>query len=499
MMSTISPPLEQSAVLGCQQPRISHVPECVSSAGAEAIELAALAGLNLDPWEQSVLIGALGERDDGKWAAFEVGIVVPRQNGKGAILEARELAGLFLFGENLLIHSAHEQSTSSEHFRRLLSLIEGVPELDRRVLKAPKGKGAEAIELHGGQRILFKTRTGGGGRGLTADFVALDEAMILPAATTAALVPTMAARAIEGNPQLFYAGSAVDQEKHEHGQVLARLRARGMKCAPRVAYFEWSAEGDDPDLVSDEVREDPEAWAQANPGMGIRISAEHIGNECGGALGPREFAVERLGVGDWPLLIEDGAVISVQTWKGLIDVESMPDSSFVFTFDVSPNRGTSTIGVAGRRDDGNVHLEITSDEDGTPDHRPGTGWVVDRIVHLSEKYDPVAILYDEKSPAASLASDIEDAGVKLTAINASEHAQACGRFFDAVTQGTVRHLGTTEIVTAIRGAAKRPLGDAWAWSRKNSSIDISPLVAVTLALWGVETQASYREPLAAWA
>jgi hypothetical protein len=46
---------------------------------------------------------------------------------------------------------------------------------------------------------------------------------------------------------------------------------------------------------------------------------------------------------------------------------------------------------------------------------------------------------------------------------------------------------------------KRRSGDAWAWSRKNSSIDISPLVAVTLALWGVETQASYREPMAAWA
>jgi hypothetical protein len=28
------------------------------------------------------------------------------------------------------------------------------------------------------------------------------------------------------------------------------------------------------------------------------------------------------------------------------------------------------------------------------------------------------------------------------------------------------------------------LADAWAWSRKNSATDISPLVASTLALWG---------------
>jgi hypothetical protein len=102
---------------------------------------------------------------------------------------------------------------------------------------------------------------------------------------------------------------------------------------------------------------------------------------------------------------------------------------------------------------------------------------------------PPAVLYDEKSPAASLATAIENAGVKLTPVNASEHAQACGMFYDAVDQRTVRHLGTPELVAALRGVAKRPLSDAWAWSRKNSTVDISPLVAVTLALWGLEHNA----------
>jgi hypothetical protein len=35
---------------------------------------------------------------------------------------------------------------------------------------------------------------------------------------------------------------------------------------------------------------------------------------------------------------------------------------------------------------------------------------------------------------------------------------------------------------AIRIARTRPLGDAWAWSRKNSTGNISPLVSATLAL-----------------
>ena len=76
-----------------------------------------MAGLFLDDWQQFVLRHALGERADGKWAAQTVGLTVGRQNGKGSILEARELAGLFLLGEQLIIHTAHLQKTATQHFQ----------------------------------------------------------------------------------------------------------------------------------------------------------------------------------------------------------------------------------------------------------------------------------------------------------------------------------------------------------------------------------------------
>ncbi|MGY4986484.1 hypothetical protein [Streptomyces nigrescens] len=66
-------------------------------------------------------------RMEPRWAAFEVGLVVSRQNGKGSLLEARELAGLFLFGERLIIHSAHQFDTSKEAFERILMLVENTP------------------------------------------------------------------------------------------------------------------------------------------------------------------------------------------------------------------------------------------------------------------------------------------------------------------------------------------------------------------------------------
>lgn len=478
------PAVSRRMLAGKQRPRVSVVPDFETSAGQEAVELARLAGLELDEWEQFVLQQALGERPDGRWSAFEVGLVVPRQNGKGTILEARELAGLFLFGEQLLIHSAHEQATASEHFRRLLMLIESVPEFDRRVLKAPKGKGSEAIELRNGQRIFFKTRTGGGGRGLTGDLVVLDEAMILPVATTAALVPTMAARSMTGNPQLWYAGSAVDQLKTVDGIVLARLRARALDGASKkLAYFEWSAPGDDPEAFTSSDLGERELWEQANPGLGIRISQEHIENEWSGALGPREFAVERLGIGDWPAVGASSSMIDLDVWDSLEDRISRIDGAPAFAFDVSPDRSHAAVAAAGRNAAGFGHVEVV-------EHTRGTGWLVDYLTERCRRHHPSAVVCDGSGPAGSLIHDLEQAGVTVTAVTSREHGQACGQLFDAVQEGRLRHLGTAEIRAAIRGASTRPLGDAWAWSRKSSSTDITPLVASTLAYWAHQNTAA---------
>jgi phage terminase large subunit-like protein len=120
---------------GALRPRLEVTPPRVSSAGSEAVDLCRSAGFFLDEWQQWVLEQALGERDDGKWSALEVGLLVPRQNGKGAVLMARMLAGLFLFEEELVIYSAHLYSTSSETFLRIKSLVENSDHLRKRCKK----------------------------------------------------------------------------------------------------------------------------------------------------------------------------------------------------------------------------------------------------------------------------------------------------------------------------------------------------------------------------
>lgn len=469
-----------SAVLDMTRPRVAHYPpSSSSSAGQEAVDLARFAGLILDPWQAFVLEHSLAERSDGRWASRDVGLVVPRQNGKNAILEARELAGLFLLGERLIVHTAHEGATAGESMRRLEELIEAVPEFSRRVKAFWHANGKEAIELMDGARIRFRTRTKGGGRGFSADCVIFDEAMILPDSTLGALLPTLSARP---NPQVYFAGSAVDQAIHEHGIVLSRLRERGHRGDSGLAYFEWSAdladsEGReiDPSALTAEQIADPERWAESNPALGVRIFDEDIEAEIKG-MSNRSFAVERLGIGSWPSTDPAfGSVIDLTRWRSLTDSASTITGPVVFAFDVTPDRAFSSICAAGTRPDGLLHVQVM-------ERHPGTGWIAERISELRDEHQPVAVICDANGPAASLAERVGN----VTVLTSAEYAAACGTFFDLVSQSQLRHLGTGELDSAIRGAAKRPLVDAWAWSRKSSAVDISPLVAATMAAWGAQ-------------
>lgn len=489
-MASIALPLSarsDALPLGAKRPRICHIPPYVTSAGPEAMEVAAMVGIVPDEWQRFTLTGALGEKPDGSWSAPTVGLTVSRQNGKGTDLELRELLGLFVLGESIN-HTAHQQKTATNHFERVLRLIESCPDFDRQVLRAPKGKGLEAIHLRGGNVIFFATRAGGAGRGLTFDVIVYDEAMYLSEQDRSSLTPTMSARSMSGSVQTWYVGSAVDQQDPaQDGIPFAQVREQGIAGADGVAYFEFSAPGDDPSSVPDEIAADPEMWALANPALGVRISHEWVERERTVEMGPRSFAVERLGIGDWPAT--DGGTaskIDMAAWKACVDEGSECADPVVVVFDVTPSRTSASIGVAGWREDGIPHVEIIDD-------RAGTRWVAAALVKVCQLQTVTAILWDERSPAASLVTDIkaaldaEGVDVDLEPVATKEHAEACGMFFDAVTDRAVRHLGTADLLLAVRGAATRPLGDAWAWARKTSSANIAPLVTVTLAHWGLRT------------
>ncbi|MFG2855695.1 terminase [Streptomyces mirabilis] len=480
-------------VYGHQRPRIFTVPGlALSSAGQEAVDLAARAGLKLDPWQQFVLDQGMGEKADGNWASPEVAVNVPRQNGKGGIIEARELWGLFIGGEQLILHSAHEFKTAKNAFKRIERLIRACPDLHKRVKRYWQTVGEEGIELHSGQLLRFIARSGGSGRGFTADCIVLDEDMILGDDAMAALAPTLAAVA---NPQTWYLGSA--GIGHQSVQ-LGRLRRRALSALeigqpdPTLAYFEWSINEHRDECGQGCTEHDdvaaPESILIANPAVGYRLTLEKSLNERL-TLGDKLYAQERLGVGEYPSDVADTwQVIGEDAWRALAAADSSPEGRVVFAIDMTPERSHAAIGVAGAWR-GGTHVEVV-------DHQPGTAWILDRAKALHEKWKPKAWVVDAGGPAGSLIPALEERlGVEVVQPKTREVAQACGQFYDAVTEQALSHIDNAPLTAALAGAQKRPLGDAWAWARRGVSVDISPLVAVTLAKWGLGAEVDESDPM----
>lgn len=447
---------------------MESAPPRVSSAGLEAVELAASAGLVLDDWQQHCLIEALGEKPGGKWAAFEVGLVVPRQNGKGSVLEARELAGLFLFNEQLILHSAHEFKTAQEAFRRILQLVENTDDLRKRVHRIRTSHGEEGIELLSGARLRFVARSTGSGRGFSGDCVILDEAFKLPAEALGALLPTLSARP---NPQLWYTSSA----GHSDSEVLRAVRDRGTSGGGGLCYLEWSADPSaDPDSES--------SWVAANPALGIRITRDHVQLERD-AMPEGEFLRERLGIWDDPA----GAshALDAEAWLASADRDSQISGPICIGVDVSPE-GRSSIAVAAERLDGMVHVELV-------ENRPGVAWVAPKVLDMIERWSPIRVTLDASSPAAAMLPDLERDGNIITKVSGRELAASAVAFSNMISENKIRHIDQPALSTAVAGAKRRDVGDSWAFGRKHSSVDISPVVAAALAAWS-HLQTSGRNP-----
>ncbi|WP_329187037.1 terminase [Actinacidiphila glaucinigra] len=483
---TTSPPAVR---LGAQRPRVAKYPDHDTSAAPEFIDLAASAGLQLDPWQRYVLEHGLGERPDGRCSATKCSVWVPRQNGKGGVIEALELGWLFLTQERLILHSAHEYKTAQEAFLRIKGLVEQTPDLDRRVNRYWQANGEQGIELTrsaGGGRLRFIARSRGSGRGFSGGKNVLDEAQEITAQQMAALMPTLSA---QPDPQIWFFGTPPEApDAWCYG-----LRDDGEAGVPRMMHMDWGADLDPTDAA--EVRRamsDRERWYQCNPSLGIRITEETVEDEAKpSGLGDR-FVIERLGAW-WPRMTDGKAALDLELWAELADEDSCRVGELAFAVDVTPSRDWASIAVYGPRADELGHLEVI-------DRRPGTDWLVERLATLKERYNPIAIALDLKGPAGSLLVDLEKRGITrpedpdnprrgdLAIPSAMDVAAACGQLADAITQRTVRHIGQDELEAAIRGAKTRSLGDAWAWGRRISTVDISPLVAVTLARWAYESR-----------
>ena len=466
----------QSGVLHVEQapPRFRVGP---SSPGAweTVAELAALFGKPLDPWQETVLQSAMGERFDGRWAARYVMVSAPRQNGKSLLMAARAVAGALLLGEQKIVVSAHQQDTARGIFDEIVSWQDESPALAARI--APNGimtaLNRESIKFTNGARIQFKARSGPGGRGFSCDCLLLDEAQILSERAWASINSTMSARV---NPQAWLLGTPPTPE--DDSAVFSRMRASALGPTPAssLVYLEWSADPTD-DPAGDVAR------AKANPAWFTRINHEVVDGEFA-TYSPDQFSRERLGIWDDDAIAK--TVVDPAKWADCLDAGSRVVGPAKFVLDVSPSRAWASIAVAGTREDGLPHLEVTSRE-GVLDHRPGVEWVVDRALELRAARPGFALTLVSGSSAEPLIPALTAAGIALEFVKAADLPAACGLFFDLVESGGVRHIGQSELTDSLK-AARKNVDDgegAWRWGRRKSASDITPLYAVTVALWAL--------------
>lgn len=449
-----------------QVPRVRHAPSVRANAWEDIADLAKAYGLVLDPWQENVFQAAMGERSDGQWATPTVGVSVPRQNGKGALIEARELAGLLLFGEKTIIHSAHEQKTARVGFERVLSYFENYDDLRKKVRSTMSALGREHIKLKSGAELHFPARSKGAIRGFSIDCLILDEGQILGDPAWEAIKPTISARP---NVQTWVLGTP--PTPLDDGAVFTRMRERGLEGKDhRLCWCEWSA-------PSDMSLDDRDGWATANPALGLRISEEAIADERN-ELSDQGFARERLGI--WASE-RARAVVPAQVWDALeADAESAPAQDLApdaLAVDMSHDRAIS---IDGYWADGAMgHVEVLA-----LDWATDTLGAVDWLVQRAGRRIPVVV--DGMSPAASMVPALKAQRVRVVVTNAGDMSKACGMFLDDVMSGRLTHAAQPQLTDALMGARKRKIGTAggWGWDRHSPDINLAPLVAATLARFG---------------
>lgn len=476
------------------------VPKGVTATGWPSVrDKCAELGITFRPWQDPTGRVILAKRADGKYAATigGTGLSIPRQVGKTFLVGAIIFALCLLHPNLTVIWTAHRLRTAEETFGKLQAFARR-RKIKPYVAKVILGSGEEEIRFLNGSRIMFGARERGFGRGFDeVDVVVYDEAQILTDNALDDMIPAMNQSRQPTSALLLFMGTP--PKPTDPGEVFRRMRSEALTGEDDDTG--WIEFGADPNARPPAAPAplSPSDWAQiakANPSYPLDTPREAI-LRMRKKLGPESFLREGLGIWD-----DDNRI-----GLGPVDAEAKPDGPVAIAFDMNPERTMSAIAVAWRGA-GGWHGEITQRE-GVLDHRRGSEWVPGRLLELVDRHRPCAVLVDPSSPAGSLIPVLEEAGLKVTSeprrgtkellvkVTAGEMAQACGQFQDHPP----RHIDQDGLNTAIAGAGRRDRGDgAWTWSRKGSSVDISPLVAVTLAGYGLSVYGPQEEvlPMVEW-
>lgn len=471
---------------GNQEPRIKVEPHRITTDGNDAALLMETYGVNLDPWQKTVVDSWLGKDEEGKYNVTSAGLSLPRQNGKNVCLEAREFYGMVIGGERIL-HTAHQVRTSKKSFRRLAAMFTDKrhPEITEIVKNIRYTNGEEAIELDNGGGIEFSARSRQAARGFDGiSLVVYDEAQELLDEQVEAIMATLSASAT-GSRQIIYTGTP--PYPNCPGDVFRRRRKVCIEePGKHDAWHEWSV---DANSIQGIETTDRKLWYFTNPALGIRLDEDFTAEEQR-SMSIDGFARERLGW--WAPSITHKAEYAIpkELWEQASSSEPKPEGKTAFGVKFSADGGEVVLCGAVIPKEGQARIELI-------DRRPtglGTQWLAD---FLNARYGNAScVVVDGKNGVDVLIDKLTDKQtgawkMKGSVIRprATDMIAAVGFLMDQLAEEGVTWYEKQDMLrdSAIT-STKRPISGGWGFGGE----DPTPIEACALALWGCKN--SKRDP-----
>ena len=481
--------LEGRPWLRPKPPAYIECPEYTMTGGRFVADLCADANFAPDAQQLLALDAMFGRNDDDELVVRHGVIVGPRQStGKTGLMKQCALGWLFVDKVPLVIYSAHRSEAASEMRDQMEALILGCRTLARETVGITLDDTGATLLTIWGSRMLFRTRTPGGGRSLSAPRLILDEAYAVKAAHVGALMPTIAAMA---DPQILTGSSHPKAESDWLRDVQDQGRAGS---DPGMFYLEYKSpepsvaclEEDRCTHARTEVGcgcDNPTMIALANPQYGDRSRPETF-RTLRTSMTPAEYCREIMGWRD-----EAGGgpkALNTAIWERQTDADSEITGTLGLGAAIAPDRSASAIAICGRREDGQLHVEIV-------EYQAGASWTVERIAQLAKQYAAVGVAIAPGAREKISEDDLAAVGIhadkkrprkcELVLVGSREYAQSCAAVVDDLDAERVVHRGQAQLTQAAITAEKRPLAGAWAWGMGYGpkAADVTPMEAVTLA------------------
>jgi hypothetical protein len=432
-------------------------------------------GLRCMPWEWLTLRAILSlqppdEWGDRLWTHRDATIECTRQQGKTLLIVLLILFHVFVLKTQRIVYTAQRWSTALDVFNRVWTVIDRVPSLKRRLAEKPTtGGNRGVIKLTNGAKIEFGPRSQDFGRGYTeVDLLIIDEAYDVDAGQEANLTGAQSAAA---NPQTIYVSTPPVADVHPKSQILAGLHRLGHKRAPDLYYAIYRA----PETMA---RDDPAAWALAQPSYGVATNEREIRSKLQKAKTHDQQAIfnaDYLGWGDYP---PDESEIGspIPNWADMRNPGAELVGQTALAIHRSHRDRRWVVAAAQATVDGRVHVEL------------GRAWqatnteVAEYVLAAVTSLNPVAVAIDQHSAAAVLKAELLTAGIEATMTNSAQLKLACQGVLDDGVDANLSHTGGQPLLDdAVESAAMRELtSGGFVWD--DASIEMT---AISLARWAL--------------